>query len=92
MKEQQSEELTPEEILPVQPSRRTIRIHAFLITMIAGTMGVLLVTGTVETDWKAILAVGAIMIFAFLIHASKSAVDLNKWMDSATRMVEARSK
>lgn len=81
-----------QQALPAQPSRRSIRLHAFFITGIAGLIGVLMAAQTVVIDWKAVLAIGAIMLGSFLVHASKSAIDLNKWMDSATRMVEAHNK
>ena len=83
---------TPQDIrdaLPAEPSRGTVRKHAFFVTGLCGAALVAMVVNG-HAHWSALLIPVAGMIGSLLVHASGRSVDLNAWMKSAVRMVEAK--
>ena len=83
---------TPKEIhasLPAQPSRGSSRVYMALIFILAGIEIIVSALHGYE-QWAVLAAINALPITALLISKAATSLDLNKWMDSARKMVEAK--
>ena len=75
--------------LPRQPSRVSGRWYVVMIFILAVVEAVVVGRNGYE-HWAVLASINALPIMALLISKASTTLDLNKWMDSATRMVEAK--
>lgn len=75
--------------LPAQPSRGSSRVYVGLIFALAAVEAIVSALHGYE-QWAVLAAINALPITALLISKAATSLDLNKWMDSARAMVEAR--
>lgn len=83
---------TPKDIkatLPAEPSRSSGRWYVGLIFVLAAVEAIVAAQTGYE-HWAVLAAINTLPIAALLIAKSATTLDLNKWMDSATQMVEAK--
>jgi hypothetical protein len=77
--------------LPRQPSRASSRWYIIMIFVLSA-----LEAGAAMafdfTHWQPIVAINMFPLLALVIAKASTSLDLNKWMESATRMVEAKHR
>lgn len=75
--------------LPEEPSRRSARNYMKLMFVLV-VFEAALVAYFNFNNWAVLAAINALPAWFFLVQRSGTSLDLNKMMDSATRMVEAK--
>ena len=83
---------TPADIqasLPRQPSRASSRWYVLLIFLLSTLEAIGAMVYQFQ-HWEPLVAINLFPLAALIIAKASTSLDLNKWMESATRMVEAK--